>query len=159
MEHSGVEPLSAQLIFKAYITGFTHCWDGRSLTFMFYLQFHHSICRLMEKSTWAFHSTCSRYAYAAALQVARGVIETVLPVSCLLFQSTTACLSLLSWVAVKTRMPHVSSCQRKTPKVCCVSTRLRGLCCGKGTRTPDLWVMNPTSCHCSIPRCIARANV
>ena len=27
-------------------------------------------------------------------------------------------------------------------------------CCGGKTRTYDLWVMSPTSYHCSTPRCI-----
>ncbi len=33
------------------------------------------------------------------------------------------------------------------------SFRLGSCCCGgRRTRTSDLWVMSPTSCHCSIPR-------
>jgi hypothetical protein len=32
-------------------------------------------------------------------------------------------------------------------------------CCGDRTRTDDLWVMSPTSYHCSTPRCFVGAKV
>ena len=28
---------------------------------------------------------------------------------------------------------------------------------GGGIRPHDLWVMSPTSCHCSTPRCVLRS--
>ncbi len=36
---------------------------------------------------------------------------------------------------------------------------LNRLRCGRGSRTPDLWVMNPTRYHCATPRCWDESHV
>ena len=56
-----------------------------------------------------------------------------------------------SQTGVKTFQPGFAADPKKNTLE---DLNLQGLCGGRRTRTSDLWVMSPTSYHCSIPQCI-----
>src|SRR5215213_7781856 len=53
------------------------------------------------------------------------------------------------WVAFRRHGDHGQEQQKATEQSCSVAFYLGS---GGGIRTPDLWVMSPTSCRCSTPR-------